>query len=89
MNRVRFLGVLVLALSLSWISSPSYAQAPPVQNSETGSSTGPEGGGLTEIVVTAQKREQTLNEVPISIAAYSQETRYSQNRQDPFPTSPP
>jgi iron complex outermembrane recepter protein len=74
MNRVSFLGVMVLAITLSGISSPSYAQAPPAQNSDTGSSTGVEGGGLAEVVVTAQKREQSLNDVPISIAAYSQET---------------
>jgi iron complex outermembrane recepter protein len=69
MNRLRFLGVNALALSAVWISQ-SRAQTAQVQNppglSETES--------LGEIVVTAQKREESLATVPISVAAYSQET---------------
>lgn len=33
-----------------------------------------ENGGLEEIIVTAQKREQSLQDVPISVTALSEDT---------------
>src|ERR1700722_17526068 len=69
MNRLRFLGVNALALSAVWISQ-SRAQTTQVQNPPGFSET----ESLGEIVVTAQKREESLATVPISVAAYSQET---------------
>ena len=50
-----FLGLLTGA-SLAAISAPAFAQD------------ADNGGGLDEIVVTAQKREQNLQEVPLAIA---------------------
>ena len=53
-----FLGLLTGA-SLAAISAPAFAQD------------ADNGGGLDEIVVTAQKREQNLQEVPLAISAIS------------------
>ena len=38
-----------------------------------------DGGGLEEIVVTAQRREQNLQDVPISVSAFSAEQIEKQN----------
>ena len=59
-------GVSLLALAMS---APAWAQsATPDRSTEAGSTT-EDSGGLSEIVVTAQKREQNLQEVPIAISA--------------------
>lgn len=52
---------LLAGVSLASISMPAYAQG-----AEEGN-----GSGLDEIVVTAQKREQNLQDVPIAISAIS------------------
>jgi len=59
MQNIRTLGLLMLALSLAGGSSPVWAQ----------------GGAavLEEVVVTAQRREQNLQDVPVSVSVFSGE----------------
>jgi iron complex outermembrane recepter protein len=47
---------------LALCAAPSYAQTAPVED-----------GGLSDIVVTAQKREQNLQDVPAAVSAFSAE----------------
>lgn len=54
--------ISILILSASVLSSPAYARA------DTSSSNS---GELGEIVVTAQKRQEDLQKVPLSITALS------------------
>ena len=53
--------VLILAAGLS---APAYAQEAPQQTSTT----------LDDVIVTAQRREQSLQDVPIAITAFNAET---------------
>ncbi|MEJ7925892.1 TonB-dependent receptor [Sphingobium sp. AN641] len=60
---------VVLAVSAGIVATPAFAQAPVVEA----------GQGVGDIVVTAQKRAENIQDVPASIAAFSQETL--ENRQ--------
>jgi len=60
MRNVHLLGVSALALA---IASPALAQQKPADDNS-----------ISEIVVTATKREQTLQDVPISVAVTGQQT---------------
>lgn len=60
MRNVHLLGASALALA---IASPAFAQQQPTDNT-----------AIDEIVVTATKREQTLQDVPISVAVTGQQT---------------
>ena len=62
MRNVHLLGVSALALALA---SPALAQVKPAPADNT---------AIEEIVVTATKREQTLQDVPISVAVTGQQT---------------
>ncbi|HWT52660.1 MAG TPA: TonB-dependent receptor [Caulobacter sp.] len=62
MRNVHLLGVSALALA---IASPAFAQQKAPASDNT---------ALEEIVVTATKREQTLQDVPISVAVTGQQT---------------
>lgn len=61
MRNVQLLGVSALALA---IAAPAFAQQKPASDNTA----------LEEIVVTATKREQTLQDVPISVAVTGQQT---------------
>jgi iron complex outermembrane receptor protein len=61
MRNVHMLGVSALALA---IASPVFAQVKPA----------PDNNAIEEVVVTATKREQTLQDVPISVAVTGQKT---------------
>jgi iron complex outermembrane recepter protein len=56
---------LLATASLIFAASPSFAQDSSAAAEDT--------GGLEEIVVTAQKREQNLQDVPVSVTALSAE----------------
>jgi outer membrane receptor protein involved in Fe transport len=61
-------GLLALAASLGQILLPALSIAHPADAEGSSSS-----GALEEIVVTAQRREQRLEDVPMSITTFSQE----------------
>lgn len=50
------------SLTLTGVASPIYAQSAPSEQS-----------GITEIIVTAQRREENLQDVPISVSAFTAE----------------
>jgi iron complex outermembrane recepter protein len=50
---------LLATASLIFVATPAFAQDSSVAADDT--------GGLEEIVVTAQKREQNLQDVPVSV----------------------
>lgn len=58
---------LFAAVSLIAISAPVRAQEDPSANNEPA-------GGIEEIVVTAQKRSENLQDVPVAITAFTAET---------------
>ena len=72
MNLIKFGMVSAIALSV-----PAYAQEDPVQSADSTSSevesTESSDTGSDEIVVTAQRRSENLQDVPISIAAFTGE----------------
>jgi iron complex outermembrane receptor protein len=47
------------------------APAPAAQDDQAAESTAPQSGGLTDIVVTAQRRNESVQNVPIAISAFS------------------
>lgn len=63
MTFTRISMVCSFALGIATLSAPAFAQEAPVDDQE---------GGITDIVVTAEKRSSTLQRTPIAIAAYDQ-----------------
>ncbi|MBW8815337.1 MAG: TonB-dependent receptor [Caulobacterales bacterium] len=59
MTKTLFVSVSVLAL---WCGAPTLARA-----------ADPPGGVLEELIVTAQKREESVQDVPIAVSAFSQQ----------------
>lgn len=59
-------------------SAPAFAQDAPAE----GAAGADNGGGLEEIVVTAQKREQNLQSVPVAVTALSAEALANQRIND-------
>ena len=68
--RKRIPGSLISVGALIWAMPASAQQAAPAGNTEQ-SQAGPE---LPDIVVTAQRREQSLQDVPISVTAFTAES---------------
>lgn len=84
MLKVRAL-LLASATSAAIICAPAQAQsAQPVddrnqpgvdeQDAEAGAQNSPTRGGIQQIVVTAQRREQNLQDVPVSVTALTEDT---------------
>jgi len=63
--------VVLGILSQSFGAGGAYGQAAPAPTATAA-------GGIEEIVVTAERREERLQDVPISVAAFSQEKLDSQ-----------
>ena len=83
--RKEWWAALVLVAGVSWLAPHAHAEDdPPAQAAPSAptadsasppapSAAAPRHAGLEEIIVTAQKREQTLQEVPISVSVVSTE----------------
>ncbi|MDF7774762.1 TonB-dependent receptor [Sphingomonas sp. AOB5] len=70
MNHIRKIATLAAASTLAIaLATPAFAQNAPAAPQET-----EEASGLTEIVVTANRRAQNLQDVPIAITAVTAET---------------
>jgi iron complex outermembrane receptor protein len=68
MNSSRAPGRLVLVAALSWaFAVQAQEETPPAPAEEAA----PEIVGLEEVVVTSQKRQQSLQDVPLSVSAFS------------------
>lgn len=61
---------LILLAGISVLAAPALAQNAPASNKDT--------GGLGDIVVTAQKREQNLQNVPVAVTALGAEAIQNQ-----------
>src|SRR3546814_1749327 len=59
----------LLAVAIASLSSPVFAQDAPVENAA-----GQAQVGLSDIIVTATKRSENLQEVPVAVSAISSET---------------
>jgi iron complex outermembrane recepter protein len=57
--------MLLAGVSTALVATPALAQSAPPATADT--------GGLEEVVVTAQKREEKLQNVPVSVTALSAE----------------
>ncbi len=68
MNTTRAAGRLVLATALSWaFAIQAQEETPPAPTEEAA----PEIVGLEEVIVTSQKRQQSLQDVPLSVSAFT------------------
>jgi iron complex outermembrane receptor protein len=72
MNATRFRMLLALAVSASALPSIAYAQATTTPDAADTADTPPE-SGLNDIVVTARRREENLQDVPIAVTAFTTE----------------
>lgn len=70
-NKHQFL--MTAALGLAFVAGPALAQQPDQPGPQPAPAAQQDGSGLDEIVVTANRREQNLQDVGISIAAFSGE----------------
>lgn len=72
-NRKRYLGLFLAGSALA-LAAPAWAEeaAPPAK-----------GDGIAEIVVTAQRRAQNVQDVPIAIAAISGDALTETGIRDP------
>jgi iron complex outermembrane recepter protein len=75
---------LSLALALCTLAAPTFAQnaAPTSQTDTDKRAAAKESGGLEEIVVTAEKRESTVQKTPISMTAISEADLLSRGLSD-------
>jgi outer membrane receptor protein involved in Fe transport len=73
MKRVDLLAASAIVLVAALPAHAQTATAPSGTGQETTTSTAPDQGYGTDIVVTAQRQAQTLQEVPIAVSAFTAE----------------
>lgn len=73
-NRSFISGVLAMVLA-----SPAFAQEAAPQDNPTAGAQAPNGGGLSDIIVTARRTQERLQTVPVSVTALSGEFLEQQN----------
>jgi iron complex outermembrane recepter protein len=81
--RIRSYGIscVVIFCALGTVPHSAYAQ---VQQAQAGENAEQGAGGLEEIVVTARKREENLQTVPVAVTAFSQESLRENNIVTPY-----
>lgn len=69
----RHLGSMALssAIAIAVATSPALAQTTAPQGSDSPATSGPETSGIADIVVTAQKRAESVQDIPIAVSAIS------------------
>lgn len=65
-----YLAMGVSAIAIAAVAAPSFAQTAPAAPSK--------GTAIEELVVTAQRKEETLQDVPVAVSAFSGETLKTQ-----------
>ncbi|WP_427967635.1 TonB-dependent receptor [Altererythrobacter sp.] len=65
-----FLGASALAMGVAGLSAPLHAQEATAGEAGAGQA---QSGGISEIIVTAQKRAENVQDVPIAISAFGSE----------------
>jgi len=75
------IGVSIAALAVSLTAAPQtvFAQGAPAQSDGAQDGSARTSGGLEEIIVTARKRAEPLQEVPVSVSAFGGEALKSAN----------
>jgi iron complex outermembrane receptor protein len=68
---LRFKFIVVLALGGSALPGIAFAQTAPASDSDPAVSADNDSSGLGEIVVTARRREENLQDVPIAVTAFT------------------
>ncbi|UNK81056.1 TonB-dependent receptor [Sphingopyxis granuli] len=72
MNMTYWHKASILAIALG-MAQPAFAQESQAASSGEGGSAGTDGSSIADIVVTAQRREQNLQDVPIAVTAIGSE----------------
>jgi iron complex outermembrane receptor protein len=72
---------VAIVYALGMMPHAAYAQAPQVQGD---ADVAAEAAGLEEVVVTARKREENLQSVPVAVTAFSQESLRENNIVTPY-----
>ncbi|MDO9607986.1 MAG: TonB-dependent receptor [Brevundimonas sp.] len=73
---MRYTSILLASAALSGLAAPVWAQQTPAASTQTND---PTVYALNEVVVTAQKREQRLQDVPVAVTALTAETLENRN----------
>ncbi|HEX5253557.1 MAG TPA: TonB-dependent receptor plug domain-containing protein, partial [Mycobacterium sp.] len=67
---------------LCGVGLAAFAVSAPAQQAQSGVAAGEESGGLAEVVVTAERRAENIQNVPITVDAFSADTMQSRNITD-------
>ena len=78
-HRNRHIAILAATTGLTMMPAAAFAQAAP----QTAAEQAADNGGIAEIVVTAQRRQQNVQDVPIAITAIAGETLRNAGVRDP------
>ncbi|HEY1724810.1 MAG TPA: TonB-dependent receptor [Steroidobacteraceae bacterium] len=67
---------------LCGVGLAAFAMSAPAQQAQSGAAAGEESGALAEVVVTAERREENIQNVPITVDAFSADVMQTRNITD-------